>query len=268
MKTALVLIAIVIIGFSVNKIAGGILLLCAVAYGIYAYIPTFYSYKGNVAFTKGDLTETRKWYEKAYCRKNASLNVKNAYAFVLLKCGEPKMAEDVLDLILMNQYVPLPKRNAARQTRCMAVYKQGRLDEAVEECEDLFENYKNTAMYGMLGYFKILQKRDPKEILDFCLEAYDFNSDDRDILDNLSIAYYNLGEYDKAREISDALLEKETEFVEGFYHRALIEEKCGNIKLAKEMAGEIKNCKRSYMTTISEDETEQLEKRLNEAAQS
>lgn len=260
MKTALVIILFVVLGFFINKIVGLIILLFAAAYGIYSYIPSFYSYKGNVAFTKDDLEETRRWYEKAYNCKNANINIKNAYAFVLLKCGEPKMAEDVLDLLLINKYIPAAKRNAARQTRCMAVYKQGRLDDAIEECKELFETYKNTAMYGMLGYFKILKGED--DILDFCLEAYDYNSDDRDILDNLCIAYYQAGEYDKAREISDTLIEKEPSFVEGFYHRALIEEKCGNIELAKKMAMEIKDCKRSYMTTISEDEIKDLNKRL------
>ncbi len=262
MKTAFAIILIVIIGFFANKAVGLVFLICALIYGVYTCIPLFYSYKGNVAFTKDDLDETRRWYEKAYNCKNANINIKNAYAFVLLKCGEPKMAEDVLDMVLMNKYIPLPKKNAARQTRCMAVYKQGRLDDALEECEELFVNYKNTAVYGMLGYFKILKGGDWNEILDFCLEAYDFNSDDRDILDNLSIVYYNLGEYDKAKEISDKLIAKEPAFVEGFYHRALIEEKCGSIEAAKEMAAEIKNCKRSYMTTISEEDIEKLNKRL------
>lgn len=263
MKVVLFIIALVIVGFLINKTLGLILLALALIYGIYAYVPVYYSYKGNIAYTKDDLETTKYWYEKAYNHKNATLNVKNAYAFVLLKTGEPEKAEEVLNLMLMNKYVKDAKRNAAKQTRCMAIYKQGRLDEAIEECEELFENYKNTAMYGMLGYFKILKGGDWNEILDFCLEAYDYNDEDRDILDNLSIVYYNLAEYDKAREISDKLIEKETQFVEGFYHRAILEEKCGNIELAKEMLENIEDCKRSYMTTVSVEEIELLQKRLN-----
>ncbi len=239
-----------------------ILVVLVIIYMVYAYWPSFYAYKGNMAFSKKDLEKARYWYEKAYNCKNANLTIKNFYAIVLLRSGEPQKAEEVLNLILMNKAVKPQKRNEAKQTRCMAIYKQGRLDEAMEECEELFETYKNTIMYGMLGLFKILKGEDPHKILDFCLEAYDYNSDDRDILDNLFIAYYNLGEYDKAREISDTLTERETTFVEGFYHRALLEEKCGNIDLARKMAEEIDDCARSYMTTVSEEEVAELKKRL------
>jgi len=262
MKSALILIGAVIAGFMINKIIGFILLGLALCYGVYACIPSFYAYKGNMAYSKDDLETTKYWYKKAYNRSNASVDVKTAYSFVLLKTGEPEEAEKVLNLLLMNKYVKPQKRNAAKQTRCMAVYKQGRLDEAMEECRELFENYKNTAMYGMLGYFMILKNEPLKDCLDFCLEAYDYNSDDRDILDNLSIVYYKMGEYKKAREISDALLENEKSFVEGYYHRALIEEKLGNIDKAKEMIMNTDDAKWSYMTTVSHNEIDRFKSRL------
>lgn len=54
------------------------------------------------------------------------------------------------------------------------------------------------------------------ETTKLCEEAYDYNSDDRDIKDNLSICYFRKGEYEKAEKISDELVGSAPNFVEGF----------------------------------------------------
>mgnify|MGYP000164043595 CR=1 FL=1 len=68
----------------------------------------------------------------------------------------------------------------------MVYYKQGRLDEAIEDAQSMMnEGYRNSSIYGMLGYFKLLRNDDLDETTKLCEEAYDYNSDDRDIKDNL-----------------------------------------------------------------------------------
>ena len=52
----------------------------------------------------------------------------------------------------------------------------------------------------MLGFFKLLRNDDLDETTKLCEEAYDYNSDDRDIKDNLSICYFRKGEYEKAEK--------------------------------------------------------------------
>ena len=40
----------------------------------------------------------------------------------------------------------------------MVYYKQGRLDEAIEDAQSMMnEGYRNSSIYGMLGYFKLLR---------------------------------------------------------------------------------------------------------------
>ena len=79
--------------------------------------------------------------------------------------------------------------------------KQGRLDEAIEDAQSMMnEGYRNSSVYGMLGYFKIARNDDLDETTKLCEEAYDYNSDDRDIKDNLSICYFRKGEYEKAEK--------------------------------------------------------------------
>ena len=56
------------------------------------------------------------------------------------------------------------KKNLAKQQRCMVYYKQGRLDEAIEDAQSMMnEGYRNSSIYGMLGYFKLLRNDDLDE---------------------------------------------------------------------------------------------------------
>ncbi len=262
MKFIVLAVISIILCFVINKWLGIAALACAIIYAVYTLIPSIYANRGNVEFSQGNDEEALKWYKKAVDTKHANVIIRASYAFLLLKTGHPEDAETVLNLILMSKNLPANKRNIAKQHRCMVYYKLGRLDEAIEEAEELFENYKNSAVYGMLGYFKILNGDDLNETLNFCLEAYDFNSDDRDILDNLSIVYYKLGQYDKAKEISDKLIKTAPKFIEAFYHGAQIREKCGDTEGALELLENIEDCQRSYLTTVSEEEIESLKKIL------
>ncbi|MCX7714428.1 MAG: tetratricopeptide repeat protein [Clostridia bacterium] len=253
-KYNILAIFIILVCFWVNKLFGVAVLGLFIIYAGYSFIPHIYAFKASTALSKGSEEDALKLYEKAYRTGRANLLIKVSYSYILIKTGNPEKAEAILNEILQNKRLPEAKRNLAKQNRCMAIYSQGRLEEAMEEAETLFENYKNTVMYAMLGYFKLLANQDLDEILKFCLEAYEFNSDDRDILDNLSIAYYKKGEYEKAREISDKLLKMAPRFIEAYYHGAQIAEKCGETEYALELLEKIKDCNRSYLTTVSEEE--------------
>lgn len=262
MRYTIPVIAIIVLSFIIDIKIGLIATAIVAAIIIYSSVPAFYARKGNMLFAEGKDSEALEWYEKAVGTGRANILIRISYAFLLLKTGNPEKAETVLNEIIISKGVHDDKRNMAKQNRCMVYYKLGRLDEAIEEAEELFKTYKNTTVYGMLGYFKILSGEDLNSVLDFCLEAYDYNSDDRDILDNLSIVYYKLGEYDKAKEISEKLLETAPKFVEAYYHGAQIAEKCGEYDRALELLEDIEDCKRSYMTTVSEEEIEELRSRL------
>ena len=141
----------------------------------------------------------------------------------------------------------------------MVYYKQGRLDEAIEDAQSMMnEGYRNSSIYGMLGYFKLLRNDYLDETTKLCEEAYDYNSDDRDIKDNLSICYFRKGEYEKAEKISDELVGAAPNFVEGFYHGIQIAMKLNKYDKAAEYAEKLKECKRSGMTTVTEEEVNKL----------
>lgn len=259
----LVGILIVVIAFRFNLFLGIAVLLALLAYLIYSNIPTFYMTKGNKAYQAGDEDEALAWYKKAYDTGKTNIKFKSSYAYLLLRNGKADEAEAILDPIIRVKSLEPAKKNMAKQQRCMVYYKQGRTQEAVEEAMEMYESgYKTTNLYGMLGFFMLLTDKPMDETLKICEEAYDFNNENRDILDNLSLCYYKMGRYEDAEKVSDKLLEKETEFVEGYYHGAQIALKLNKTDKAREYMSKIDSCKRSSMTTVSEEEVEKLKQEV------
>ena len=187
----LIALAIIIVAFKFNVFLGIAVAIVAIGVGIYNFLPTYYAINGNKAFEIGDEDRAREWYKKACETGRANVKLKSSYAYVLLRTGYADEAEKVLDPIIRVKGLAPEKKNLAKQQRCMVYYKQGRLDEAIEDAQSMMnEGYRNSSIYGMLGYFKLLRNDDLDETTKLCEEAYDYNSDDRDIKDNLSICYF------------------------------------------------------------------------------
>ena len=140
------------------------------------------------------------------------------------------------------------------------------MDEAMEDAKELFSESKNTVTYGIMGYFMQLVNAPLDETLALCEEAYDYNSDDRDIVDNLVLALIRNGSLDRAKELAADLVEKNPNFVEAYYHSALCEARLGNKAAARELLSHIPDCRRTYLTTVSEEEIEKLSQEVSENA--
>lgn len=265
MKKLLIPIAIVAVCFLFDKRVGFIMMLAAAAYMLYANVPSYYAMKGNKAFVAGDNDASLAWYKKAVDTGRAAIMIRVSYAYVMMRAGMFEEAEQLLSSLLTGKYIDAANRNAVKQYRSMALFKLGRCDEAVEEAEEIFAEYKNTAMYGILGYFKLMSDNiTPEEKRAFCEEAYDYNSDDRDIIDNMTLACMLCGDYESAKKYADELIEKNPTFVEAFYHGAQVEYALGNRQQALEYLEMTDDCNRSAMTTVSEDEIQQLIKKCKE----
>ena len=255
-------VAAVFFAFQINVWAGIALVAIILGAGIYYYIPRYYAAKGNQAYAAGDDEAAYRWYKKSYETGRTTVLMKSSYAYILMRTGREDEAEKVLDPIIRVKSLDPKKRNAAKQQRCMVYYRQGRMDEAIEETQALFdEGYINSNVYGMLGYFKLLRGDDINETLKICEDAYEYNKDNRDILDNLAICYYRLGRYEDAERISDEMFENYT-FVEGCYHGAQIAMALGKYDRAEEILAKLPECKRSAMTTVTEEQIEELREEI------
>ena len=258
----IIMLVVMFLAFTANIWLGVAVTAICVGYTLFAVRPSLYAAQGNKAFSNQDMAGARRWYQKAYDTGRASLNLKTGYAVLLMRLSAFNDAETVLNEIILDKTIAKDKKYTAKQYRALLYFKQGRPEEAMEEAAELFENFRNTTMYGLVGYLKLATNQPIEETLDFCLEAYDYNADDRDIQDNLVLAYYKHGEYEKAKEYADELLEGHPEFVEAVYHSALIALKQGDREQAREYIKKIDGCKRTGLTTVSEADVEELKKTL------
>lgn len=227
-------------------------------------IPFSNKYRSRKALANGDFVNAKRYYQKALKSSKYNFKTQMEYVYIILRTGDFEEALNVMNKLLSYKMDP-KNRNLATIQRCMCYYKTGNLEDAYKDAQEMYEDgYRSIILYGLLGYFKILKAPISDETFKFCLEAYEYADDDRDICDNLLVCYYNRGEYQKAKEISDAVLDKTPMFVEAWYHGAQIDVALGDYKSAREKLDTIPLCNRSPMTTISEEEVKELSNTVDE----
>lgn len=260
MKTTLIALAAIFVCYIIDIRIGVAATAAALIYLIVHNLAALYALLGSRAYADGNTDKAIRLYKRAIATGRASGSVRNNYAMLLLRTGNPQAAETEFDAVVCGKCYTAEDKLAAKQYRCMAYLKQGQTETAYSEAKELFAEVKNTLTYGIMGYISQLVEVDDKELLDLCTEAYDYNSDDRDIVDNLVVASIRNNRLEYASELAATLREKHPTFVEAFYHSALIEAKLGNKAKAKEYLAHIPECRRSYLTTVSEEEIANLEK--------
>ncbi|MBR4723792.1 MAG: tetratricopeptide repeat protein [Clostridia bacterium] len=239
-----------------------IISIAALVFAAYKLTPAIVKHLAVKALADGNNDKAVSLYKTAAHMFGGNNQYKIEYALVLMRNGEYKEAEKTLNVIILDRSIPQKNKINAKTYRAAAYHKQGRTEEAIEEMTELYETVKTTVVYGLLGYLKQL---DGTSALDFCLEAYDYNSDDRDICDNLLVAYIREGELEKAEKIAEDLRKQYPQFLEAFYHSALLESKKGNREKALEFLGKTAECRRSALTTVSEEEIDRLRKEIENA---
>ena len=262
MKKALIYILICgvlcFISPMIGLIATGVLLII----GGYKFLPYIYYFMGNKAFSENRPSDAIKWYKKAAATKRADDKIMVGYGTLLLRTGNPVEAEKIFDAIVCKKSAKSEDKSRAKQFRSLCYYKQGRMDEAMEDAKELFAEYRTTINYGIMGLFMAVSGTPDDELLKFCLEAYEYNSDDRDLVDNLVVAYLRGKNYEEAKKLCEELVENHPQFIEGFYHGAIAELNLGNKEKAAEYLEKINDCRRTYMTTVSQEDIEKLKAEL------
>ncbi len=182
--------------------------------------------RANLVAVYAKCIYAKRDYEKALrifriANKIGNLNTSNRslYAYVLLRCGYVDEAQ-----LELRRLMPYTKKQTAARYQVknligLTYWKQGNLPEAIEEMEEIIgDNYKNTSIYQNLGILYNLGE-DKEKALKFNLEAYDFNSDDNIIADNLADAYAINGDYENSAKIYEELIARDPEprFPEAYY---------------------------------------------------
>ena len=256
--TLLILFA-AIYAYRINVFLGLFITSLWLTYCICNFLPVLYQMKSHRFFGEGDYKNAKKMMSKAIAFKKNDDELKLQYSYIIMRLGEFEEAERYLNNLLCRKNLDKQVKGRAIINRCLCFYKCGNFDEAYPDATELFQSgFVNTALYAFIGFLKLEKNPNSKETMDFCLEAYDYADDDRDICDNLLMCYYNHGEYEKAKQISSDIIESNPKFVEAWYHAAQVDVKLNDYTSARQKLDKIPSCNRSSMTTIPEQDIRKL----------
>lgn len=219
-----------------------------------------YAIKANTAYQKGAIDEATALLHKAYKTGNAKANIVTTYGYILLKYAKLEDAISIFKEQLASSKLSDNERYSVKSNYALALWKKGELDNAISISEEIIGHYKNTSIYGSLGYLYIL-KGNLEKALEFNLQAYDYNSTSGVILDNLGQTYFLMDNIEKAEEIFKKLISLNPKFPEAFYDYALLLEKKGDTEKCIEMLKNALLYKTNYLSAIT---TEEIEKKLSE----
>ncbi|SFL31748.1 Tetratricopeptide repeat-containing protein [Paenibacillus sp. 1_12] len=254
------IIIIVIIAFNISIWIGFGLIAAIFVFTVYTSRANLYALRGSRAFAKGETPQALDWYKKASNSKPCPDKHRIGYGYLLMRSGDPKQAEQV--------FKPLLKATKSRDTLVQAqsnlataYWLQGKRDEAIALLTDVLKEYKNTLVYGNLGYFKILHG-DLEEALTFNLEASTYNADDLTIQDNIALNYYELGQWVLAEETYQKLMLKAPKYAEPYYYYAQTLRQLGKTNEAIEQINLAATKTLSFVTPLTKEQIEQDALRL------
>jgi len=247
-------VIIIVIAFANNIWFGLAAILLYISVLLYKFKVKFYMLIGSRNYANGKTEQALKWLKRAHETNKSGARPSVSYAYILLRSADLVKSEEILQKLLKDkpasQDLPYIKSNLS-----LVLWKKGDLDAAVSLLEDVMQTYKTTTTYGSLGYLYIL-KGDLEKALQFNLEAQEYNSTDKVILDNLGQNYYLLDMYDKAKEIYEPLVAQAPTFPEPYYNYGLVLWKLGEAEAALEIIKKALNHKFSYLSSISKEEVE------------
>lgn len=256
-KTAkwLLPLVLVIIAFNVNVWLGLFVIFIAVAAAFLLNRSGYYAYRANLAYSRGQKEEALKWFERAVAYENAPPFARISYGYLLLRNGQTEQAEQQFKKALaMN--LPREAKRSAELNMALVKWKKGQLQEAIRDLEQVYEDYKTTALYGTLGYLYI-EQGDLDQALRFNEEAYDYNDSDAVILDNLGQTCYLRGEYDRAMEIYERLVDKNPAFPEPYFHFGQVWMAKGNKEMARLYFEKALDQPMHHLNTVTREEIKQ-----------
>lgn len=245
--------------FRFNVIVGAVAVVLVLVWGVLKWYPEFCITKAKRVYKKSP-EKALRWFARA---EKLRLNIKQMeiYAYYLMREGKVEKSEEIYQKLLKAPLNP-QLRLKVRSEYAVLLTKTNRVDEAIEELEDVAVHYTNTTTYGSLGYCYLL-KDSVRKAVNFNKEAYDYNSDDPVILDNMTQLYIKLGDYEKAKKYADEMIEKKPYFAEAYYDSAYVYLMLGDNERAKELIEDAKCCNITFMSTVKQEEIESLSEAID-----
>ncbi len=205
------------------------------------------------------------WYERAMKISNLKPLHKLVYAYLLIRDGVLDKSEQIITKTLFIDRDRLNDNliSGAHINLSIIKWKRGNLSEAIEEIEEVYESgFRSTVMYGTLGCYYILNNQRTKG-LEFSKEAYEYNSTDKIIRDNLAYNYYLCGNIRTASDMYDELVAEEPTFIEPYYNYGMVLEDQGEYEKAMDNYKKALKMPVKFLSTVSHEDVKGAIERLN-----
>ena len=193
---------------------------------------------------------------------NLSVGNKMLLGYVCLRCGDLESAKKALDVCIAITRRDTADRYKSESQMALVEWKSGNIDKAIQRMEYVVDDgYKTTLTYQNLGLLYILSGNKEKA-MKFNLEAYEYNKEDNIITDNMAQAYALCGEYEKAAEIYEELMNRKNppRFPEAYYGYGEVLAALGDYTRAAEYVNKALDKPYSFLSVRQKDEVEQLYK--------
>jgi len=217
------------------------------------------------AFRQGNEQATLAAFALAEAGGGLNADQTASFAYLALKNGRTDEAGNVLGKALAHgrrgRALKELERRLLETYRALVLWKDGRLDEAVELLEGLLaQGYHTGTIYGNLGYLLVLQG-DLGRAEEVCREAADWDPEGKVILDNLASLYLEQERWAEAAEVYERLLKLEPKFPEAWHGAARAALKTGDTAEAQRRWERALELPFHALTTV---EREAIEKALAE----
>ncbi len=207
-------------------------------------------------YIKGNAEKGEKLYEMAYKTGRMPPDCKIAYSSFCLRENAFDKGRRLLNEVINSSKTTKEDKLNAKHNLSVLVWKEGNLEEALEILEGVHKEQPATNTYGTMGALYLEKaKRDKNylDILDFMLEAYDYNDSDKTIADNLGETYLRMGEYEKAQEVYVKLLKTEHITPMPYYNYGLVLKALGDIDDAEENFEKALTCRFTSVMTVTKE---------------
>ncbi|MCK5811813.1 MAG: tetratricopeptide repeat protein [Clostridiales bacterium] len=199
-----------------------------------------------------------KYLLKAYQLKSSSMDTANKFIYLLLKNEKYKKCGQIISEVEKREMTDTEKE-ILLSNKALYLWKSKQIKQAITLYDQLIETHESTSIYTAYGYVVTLGN-DLDKALNVNLQAHNFNSNSKGIMDNLGLTYIKMGKLDKAEKIYKKLIEKNPTFPEAYYNMGILMQLRGNLAESKYYIKRALEKPFNGLSTISKDE---VNKKLN-----
>ncbi|OQY38223.1 MAG: hypothetical protein B6229_06430 [Spirochaetaceae bacterium 4572_7] len=226
-----------------------------------------YTFRANRYLLNKDYIKGYALLHRAFNTHTIPPIVISGYIFLSLKYNYLDNAKIAIDYVLSNKFTyklkDTQRKNILSQ-QGLYLWKNGDLKAGLDIFRSLYiEGFWNSNFYGSFGCLLYLNG-DLTKAEELCLEAYEYDNNDKITLDNLVAIYIATEKWDKAQEFYNLLEPLSPAFPEAFYHGAQLAMYRGETPEAKKLALKADLLPMYNLSSISKDEIQILLNKLED----